>query len=321
VSFASPLVLLGLAALPLLALVYARGSRNRAAAAAAFAAPGLQPNVAPRRPGWRRHAPMLAFGLALLVLVLAAARPQATVAVPVEQATIMLVTDVSGSMLAEDVAPNRLEAARAAARDFVDGIPDDVNIGVLAFNQTPTLLQSPTTERAAVEAAIDRLESSGGTATGRALQAALRAVQAAAPEEGEPPPAAIVLLSDGASTRGPSPESVAEDAAQLGVPVHTVALGTDAGTITVPRPGGAPGTETREVPPDREAMQAVAETSGGQYFETADAAELAEVYDRLGSALSTEEEEREITAAFAGAGLLLLLGGTAMSLGWFGRLV
>jgi Ca-activated chloride channel homolog len=321
VSFGTPAALLGLLLLPLLALAYVRVQQRRALAADAFAAPGVRPSVAPRQPGWRRHAPMGAFALALLVLVVAAARPQTTVAVPVERATIVLATDVSGSMLATDVRPNRLEAARAAALEFVEGLPSDVEVGVLAFNQAPTFLQSPTRDRAAVRAALRQMRSSGGTATGRALQTALRAIQGTTGPDGRRPPAAIVLLSDGASTRGPRPEAVARQARRLEVPISTVALGTDQGTITVPRPGPAPGRETRQVPPDREAMREVADASGGESFATADADELARVYERLGSRLSTEEQEREVSAAFAGAGLLLLLGGAAMSLGWFGRLV
>lgn len=320
-SFAFAPALLGLLGLPALAVWYVALQRRRAAAADAFAAPGVRPSVAPRSPGWRRHAPMAVLALAVLALVLAAARPQTTVAVPVERATIMLATDVSGSMLAEDVRPTRLEAARTAALEFVEELPDDIEVGVIAFNQAPTILQSPTRDRQAVRAALRRMRSSGGTATGRALQSALRAIQGTEGPDGKRPPAAVVLLSDGTSTRGADPVDVARQAKQLEVPVSTVALGTDSGTITVPRPGGAPGTETRSVPPDREAMRGVAEASGGEFFATADAAELTRVYERLGRRLATEEQEREVSAAFAGAGLLLALGAAAMSLGWFGRLV
>jgi Ca-activated chloride channel homolog len=321
VSFGTPAALLGLLVLPALALAYVALQRRRAAVADAFAAPGVRPSAVPAAPGWRRHAPMAAFGLALLALVLAAARPQTTIAVPVERATIVLATDVSGSMLAQDVRPTRLEAARNAATEFVSQMPEDVDVGVIAFNQAPTVLQSPTRDRAAVREALRSMRPSGGTATGRALQSALRLIQQTEGPDGKRPPAAIVLLSDGASTRGADPETVARQARQLEVPVSTVALGTDEGTITVPRPGAAPGTETRRVPPDREAMEAVAEISGGESFATADAQELRRVYEDLGSKLATEEQEREVSAAFAGAGLLLLLGGAAMSLGWFGRLV
>ncbi|HEX8855665.1 MAG TPA: VWA domain-containing protein, partial [Thermoleophilaceae bacterium] len=142
-SFDSPLVLVALIVIPLAVVWYAAEQRRRRKAAAAFAAPVLQPNVAPTRPGWRRHAPMLAVLLALAVLIVAAAKPQRTVAVPVERAAIMLTTDVSGSMTAKDVQPNRLVAAKRAARSFLAKVPSGVNVGVLAFNDKPTLLQTP----------------------------------------------------------------------------------------------------------------------------------------------------------------------------------
>lgn len=320
-SFAFAPALLGLLGLPALALWYVGHQRRRAVAADAFASPAVRASVVPHQPGWRRHLPAAVLGLALLALVVAAARPQTTITVPIERATIMLATDVSGSMLSEDVRPTRLEAARTAALEFVAELPEDIEVGVIAFNQAPTLLQSPTRDRAAVRTALRQMRSSGGTATGRALEAALRAIEGTQGPDGRRPPAAVVLLSDGTSTRGADPADVARQAKQLEVPVSTVALGTDAGTITVPRPGGAPGTETRRVPPDRDAMRAVAEASGGEFFATADAAELTGVYERLGRRLSTEEQDKEVSAAFAGAGLLLVLGAAAMSLGWFGRLI
>ena len=318
-SFAAPLVLLALAALPLLAVWYAGEQRRRRAAAAAFAAPALQPSVAPRRPGWRRHAPMLAFALALAVLVLAAARPQRTVAVPVDSASIMLVTDVSGSMTATDVAPSRLAAAKEAGRQFLAKVPRRVNVGLMAFNGTPQILQSPTREREAVASAIERLQPSGGTATGEAIAVATTAVRGAPGPDGRRPPAAMVLLSDGASTRGRDPVAAAQAARKLHIPVYTVALGTDSGTITVPRRGG--GTVTRPVPPDPQSLAQVARASGGEAFTARTAAGLKHVYEKLGSQLSHKKQQRQITSAVAGGGLALLLVGAAMSLGWFGRLV
>jgi Ca-activated chloride channel family protein len=165
-SFAAPAVLLGLLALPLAAAWYAAEQRRRRTAATAFATPALQPSVAPRAPGWRRHAPALAFLLALAILVMAAARPQRTVAVPVERATIVLATDVSGSMTATDVQPSRLVAAQNAARRLVSEVPKRVNVGIVAFNSTPHVLQAPTQDRQAIEAAIKRMAPSGGTAAG-----------------------------------------------------------------------------------------------------------------------------------------------------------
>jgi Ca-activated chloride channel homolog len=319
VSFAAPLVLLGLALLPLLALAYALHARTRTRAAAAFSAPHLAPSVAPVRPGWRRHVPMLAFAFALALILVAAARPQTTVAVPVEHASILLMTDVSGSMQAQDVKPSRLVAARRAATTFVDSVPKQVNAGVMAFNQTPTILQSPTTDRIAVKSALQRLQSSGGTATGNAVRAAVRILTATPGADGKPPPAAIVLLSDGKSTSGVAPLTAAQEAGRRHIPIYTVALGTATGTITVPRKGG--GTETRQVPPDPATLRQMAAASGGQAYQAADAQRLSQVYERLGSQLGRKNEPRQISSLFAAAALALLLAGAALTLRWFGRLI
>lgn len=318
-SFAEPLVLLGLLALPPAAAWYVLQQRARRAAAGAFAAPRLQPSVAPRRPRWRRHLPMLAFALALALLVLAAAKPQRTVAVPVERAAIVLATDVSGSMLATDVQPNRLVAAKRAARAFVDEVPRGVNVGVLAFNDEATVLQSPTRDRADVGAAIDRLAVSGGTATGDAILSALTAIRNLPREGGRRPPAAIVLISDGTSTHGSDPIDAAHEALRLRVPIYTVALGTEQGTIHVPGRGGT--TRVEQVPPDPEALAAIARIAGGETFTAETTGGLSAVYERLGSQLGRRDEPREVTTAFAAGGLVLLLAGSALSLRWFGRLI
>jgi Ca-activated chloride channel homolog len=319
VSFAAPLVLLGLALLPALAIVYGQHQRMRARAAAAFSAPHLAASVAPTRPGWRRHVPMLAFALALALILVAAARPQTTVAVPVEHASILLMTDVSGSMEAQDVQPSRLVAVRRAATTFTDTVPKQVNIGVMAFNQTPTILQSPTTDRVAVKGALQRLKSSGGTATGDAVRAAVRILSAAPGATGKAPPSAIVLLSDGKSTSGVAPLTAAQEAGRRHIPIYTVALGTATGTITVPRTGG--GTETRQVPPDPATLRQMAAASGGQAYQAADEQRLSQVYERLGSQLGRKNEPRQISSLFAAAALALLLAGAALTLRWFGRLI
>jgi Ca-activated chloride channel family protein len=320
VSFAAPLVLLGLVALPLLAFAYTRHGRARIRAASAFAAPHLAASVTPWRPGWRRHAPMLVFGLALAALLVAAARPQKTVAVPVEHASIMLVTDVSGSMESQDVAPNRLVAARRAALRFVEGVPKRVNIGVMAFNTAATVLQSPTSNRIDVKTALQRLRSSGGTATGDALRAAVRILTTPTGTGGKHAPGAIVLLSDGKSTHGVPPVTAAQEAGKQHIPIYSVALGTASGTITVPRPGGN-GTETRPVPPDPTTLRQVSAASGGQSFEAAGAGRLSEVYQRLGSQLGRRNEQHQIGSLFAAAALALLLAGVTLSVRFFGRVI
>lgn len=317
-SFAAPLVLLALAALPLLAVWYLLAQRNRRAAGAAFAAPRMQPAVAPRRPGWRRHVPMLVFLLALAALIVAAAKPERTVAVPVERASIVLLTDVSGSMLATDVQPNRIIAAKRAARRFVDKVPEGVNVGVIAYNTTATVLQSPTRDRADVETAIDRLSVSGTTATGDAIATATTLLRNQPGVNGRRPPSAIVLISDGVSVRGTDPIDAAGVAARLRIPIYTVAFGTDSGTITVPdaRTGEQ---RVQRVPPDPASLAQIAEVTGAETFTAASADGLNAVYERLGSQLGTRDEKRQVTAAFAAGGLLLLLAGAGLSLRWFGR--
>jgi Ca-activated chloride channel homolog len=319
VSFGAPLVLLALLGLPLLAGLYLAEQRSRRASAAAFASPAVQASVAPRRPGWRRHLPMLAILLAITLLIFAVAKPQRTVAVPVEHASIMLATDVSGSMTATDVRPSRLAAAKQAARRFVQQVPKQVNVGVMAFNDIARVLQSPTTNRQAVIAAINGMSSSGGTATGNAIATATSVLQRAPGVKGKRPPAAIVLLSDGSSTRGRDPVAAAQAARKLHIPVYTVALGTPAGTITVPRRGG--GTVLQHVPPDPAALQQIARGSGGATFTAQTASGLKQVYEKLGSQLGHRKEKRQITNAFAGGAAVLLLAGLGMSLGWFGRLI
>jgi Ca-activated chloride channel family protein len=318
VSFQSPPVLLALLALPLLVVLYWRGQLRRRAAAAAFAAPALQPSVAPQPPRWRRHAPMLAFLLAIAILVVAAARPQRTVAVPAENASVMLASDVSGSMSATDVRPTRLAAAKQAARRFVDGIPARINVGLLAFSTRPRVLQSPTRDHAAVDAAIGSLTPGGGTATGDAIVAAVRTLHGPA-GSGRRPPAAIVLLSDGKATSGADPLAAARAARAQRIPVYTVALGTPQGTIRVPRKGG--GWRTQAVPPDPSSLARIASESGGQSFTASTATGLRHVYAKLGSQLSHRKVRRQLTSSFAGGGLALLLVGVVMSLRWFGRLI
>ena len=226
---------------------------------------------------------MLAFLLALAILILAAARPQKTVAVPVERASIMLVTDVSGSMQATDVRPTRLVAARIAAKRFVANVPKRSTSASWRFSSKPTVLQSPTRDRVAINAALDQLAPRGGTATGEAIQAATNILRRQPGVNGKRPPAAIVLLSDGASTGKIDPVAAAQAARKLHIPIYTVALGTAQGTITVPRPGDAGGTETRQVPPDPQSLAEIAQASGGKTYTAADASKLSDVYKSLGS--------------------------------------
>lgn len=317
-SFLHPAVLIALAAIPLLIWWYAGQQRRRTRAASAFAAPALRPSVAPRRPRWRRHVPMLAFALAITVLIVAAARPERTVAVPISTATIMLANDTSGSMAARDVAPSRLAAAGRAANQFLSGVPDSVRVGLIEFNSKVAVLQAPTTDHSQVRSALAQLRVTGGTAIGDAIRTALRSVGSVPKVGGKRPPAAIVLLSDGASDVGSDPLTAAQEAAAAHVPVYTVVLGTATGTVAEKR-----GTRTIDVPvpPDPQQLAQIARLSHGQSFTATDAKGLDTVYQRLGAELGHKKVKHEITAGFAGGGLVLLLLGSAASLTWFGRLV
>jgi Ca-activated chloride channel homolog len=216
-------------------------------------------------------------------------------------------------MDATDVAPSRFAAAQEAARTFVGELPDQIRLGLVSFDQAANLLASPSRDHAQVRGAIDGLRTGPGTATGDALQEAVDAIRRDAAGQPERPPAAIVLLSDGKTTSGGNPLEAAEQARRAGIPIYAVALGTDEGTISL-------GLETVPVPPDRETLRQIARISGGRYFDTADADELSGIYESLGSRLGSETERREVTAAFAGGGLVLLLLGGALSLRWSGRL-
>jgi Ca-activated chloride channel family protein len=313
VSFERPLLLLGLVAIPLAVWWYVRNHRSRDA----FASPALVPSVAPRRPGWRRHWPMALYALGLSALILAVAKPQRAVSVPVDRAAVLLVTDRSGSMQAEDVRPSRLVAARSAAEEFLSAVPDRVRVGLVAFNHGAEVAQLPTADHDLVRDAVAAVRPAGGTATGDALTAALRVLRPD-PNARRPPPAAIVLLSDGKSVKGRDPVEAAREARTLKVPIYTVALGTEEGTIRVTRPDGSERVE--RVPPDPETLERIASASGGRTFAVEDADRLEEVYERLGSQVATKREKREVTTAFAGGALLLVLAGGGLSLAWFGRL-
>jgi Ca-activated chloride channel homolog len=300
VSFASPAFLVGLALIPVLLGLYVRAERRPQT----FAPAQLLPSVIRDRPGWRRHAAVTGYGVALAALLVALAKPQATVAVPTEQARVMIVTDRSGSMLAEDVAPNRLAAAKKAAGTFLDAVPDEVRVGAVAFNQRAEVLQSPTRDHDAVREALQSVKAAGTTATGDAIEAALQSLRGDAP-------AAIVLLSDGKSVRGSDPLAAAQDARERKIPIYTVALGTAKGTIN----GG------QRVPPDPETLAEIAERTGGRAFTAGNVDALDQVYERLGSQVATEKRKLEVTNLFAGGALALMALSALSSIRWLGRLL
>jgi Ca-activated chloride channel family protein len=318
-SFAQPVFLVGLALVPLAIAAYLHHERVRRTAVLAFASPKLMPALTPSTPGWRRHVPPAVFGVALIVLLIALAKPQTTVAVPIERASIMLTTDYSGSMQATDVAPTRLAAARAAAERFLDEVPGSVRVGLVSFNQAARLVASPSTNRDEIRTAIAALRPSGGTATGEALAVSLTALESETDDAGVRVPSAIVLLSDGKSVRGRKPTELAQRARELKIPIYTVALGTPTGTITVRKPDGT--SEVRPVPPDVLEMEQVARISRGRAFTADNLEELGAVYENLGSRIGYRKEQRELTAAFSGGAIVFLAAGALLSLHWFRRLV
>jgi Ca-activated chloride channel homolog len=303
VSFASPAFLAALALVPLVLLAHTLSRRRARRYAVRYPAVATLAPLLPRVSSWRRLLPLTLFLASLAMLALALARPHATVAVPKEQASIVLVTDVSRSMLAEDVDPSRLEAARAAAQRFLEELPDEARVGAVAFSTDPHTVEPPTDDRDEIEELVDSLSADGGTAAGDALAAAVGLVDGPAEDR---PPSAIVLLSDGETTTGRNPLPVARQAGRMGIPIHTVALGTRTATITTPDGTLIP------VPPDPEAMRQIAELSGGRAFQVDDADELSGLYEELGSRVATEEELREITGAVAGGGIVLLLAAAAL---------
>lgn len=317
-SFAAPLVLLGLLILPVLAGWYLAEQRRRTRAAGAFTSAALIPSVAPRRPGARRHVPLALLALALALLIGAAARPQVHVRAPIKGATVMLVNDVSASMTARDVSPSRLAAAQKAATTFTRKVPASIAIGAIAFARRPTLLASPSSNHAVAASAIARLRSGGGgTAIGEAIDTALTAIDSAPKVAGKRPPGAIVLLSDGSSNVGISPLAAAAEARRQKVRIDTIAIGTAAGTIT--------GELNRKlttipVPVSPGQLRAIAEDSGGTFYSAPDQASAGAIYAHLAQTLGRHTVERGLIGEVAAAGLVLVLIGGGLSLRWFGAL-
>jgi Ca-activated chloride channel family protein len=322
-TFAWPIALWGLAVVALVALVYLVMQRRRPRYVARFTNVDLLANIVSRSPRWRRHVPPALTLLALSALVVGLARPEVAVAVPREEATVILAMDSSGSMTATDVAPDRMAAARAAASSFVEGLPEDFQVGVVSFSDQADVIVPPTADRDEAVTALERLEADNGTALGDAI---VRSVELGVSnlDEGEVPsegenPVIVLVLSDGANTTGDfEPIEAAQEAVDAKVPVYTVALGTEEGTIE--GPDGYGGTRTIAVPPDPETLTQVAEMTGGRFFEAADEEALRSVYDEIGSQVGVEQEQRELTVVFTAAGAVLLLLGAALSTLWFSRL-
>jgi Ca-activated chloride channel homolog len=318
-SFASPFVLWGLLLIPLGLLAYWFVQRRRIKYAARFTNLDLLANVVDASPGRRRHIPAVLALAALAALIVAMARPQAVVAVPRDDATVVLTMDGSASMNATDVPPTRLEAAKSAASSFLDDLPERFRVGLVSFSNATRVLEEPTDDRDAVRTSLDEIQGEVGTAIGDAIRDSI----SLAPREengqrSDKKLFAVLLLSDGKNTAGVDPLDVLDEAKEAGVPIYTIALGTDAGTVEIPDEFG--GTQTVPVPPDPETLRRIAQETGGRFFEAPTEADLQAVYEEIGSQVSYEDEERELTAAFAGAGAVFLLIGASLSALWFGRI-
>ncbi|MDP4507223.1 VWA domain-containing protein [Nonomuraea turcica] len=308
----APIWLLLLIPVALLAVTYVIVQLRRSAYAVRFTNLDLLDKVAPRGPGWRRHLPAAALLLMFALLVVGFARPQAEVTVPRERATIMVAFDVSASMGATDVSPNRFEAAKQAARQFVRGLPERFNLGLVSFSSNASIAVPPTTDRQAVLMAIDRLSMDSGTAIGEAVYSSLEAIASLDSQE-EAPPAHIVLLSDGSNTTGRTVTDAAAEAANRGVPVTTIAYGTPDGTINLS------GREV-PVPVDGPALRGMAEAAGGGFYEAASGDELQAVYDDIGTSVGFRTERQEVWQWFVAAGLIFALIAAVTSMLWFSRL-
>lgn len=319
-SFDWPVALLGLLVVPLLVLAYVLRERRRARFASRFTNPALLPNLVGSSPGRRRHLPLAIMLAALTVMVVGVARPHANVNVKREEATVVLAVDVSTSMTSKDVEPTRLVAARIAARAFVRKVPAKYRVGLVSFARRAVPLVPPTHDRAAFEAGLMALRPGDGTALGDAVRMSAELARGRVPRGQPAPPAAVLLISDGTRTAGRiSPSAAARRARALRTPVYTIVLGTPDGVIERTLTGGF--RELTRVPPDPRALQAIADTTGGELFEAPDDERLKQVYEELGSRLGTRKQRRELTDFFsAGAGVLLLVGGTLSTL-WFRRII
>jgi Ca-activated chloride channel family protein len=333
VSAEWPGLLWTLVLVPVALAAYLFAQRRRSRYTVRFTNLDLLANVVSAKPGWRRHIPPAFYLLALAALLISLARPQALALVPKEQATIVLVMDVSGSMNATDVRPTRLVSSQRAATTFVQQLPEKFRVGIVSFASTAQTLTRPTTDRAAAYEAIASLHAEGATAMGDGIERALdvkrtpgsssNGAAPAAPDPsdqlaGREPPVVVLLLSDGANTQGRTqPMEAATDAKELGVPVFTIALGTDQGMVDVPDETGT--IRRIPVPPDELTLQRIAETTGARFFAAPTSRELKDVYRELGSKIGFIKEKQEVTVLFSATALLFLVAGATMSLGWFSR--
>jgi len=311
-SFAAPGWLFALALVPLALLAYELSRARATRYAVRFTALSTLRQAAGAGSRWLGRVPPALLMMAVAALALALAGPHVTTRTPIGRASIMLVTDHSGSMQATDVQPTRLAAAKRAAHTFIAQLPAQVRVGVVTFSDQPDSAQAPTSDRRRVLGIIDAQEAVGATDTGDALALALALLRADGPRT----PSAIVLLSDGATTTGPDPVEVAARAGAQRIPVYTVALGNADATIPDPEGPGPP----VPVPPDPELLARIAQASHGQAFTAGDEGRLTSIYKQLGTRLGSRPRSHEVTVVFVVAGVVLLIGASVASLGLGGRL-
>jgi Ca-activated chloride channel homolog len=349
-SFQWPSLLWLLLLAPVLVIVYLLAQRRRQKYAVRYASLLVVKDALGRGPGWRRHIPALLFLLGMIVMTVALARPQATVTLPSNRGTVILAIDISGSMRARDISPSRIEAAKEAAREFISKQPRNVRIGIVAFSATAALVQPPTTVKDDMLAAIDRLRLQRGTAIGSGILISLDAIfedarnnqsssanqssagssQTTSPDQPlassqdqtapDPVPpgsyssAVVVLLTDGQSNTGPDPLDAASQAANRGVRVFTVGIGSTRGDIV-----GVEGRSFR-VGLDEDGLKKIAQITAAQYFKAENERDLVGIYRTLSSRLMVERDQTEITALVAAAAMVVLLMAGMLSLLWFNRL-
>jgi Ca-activated chloride channel homolog len=328
-TFGAPWALVLLLAVPAAVSAYVKSRRRRAQRATALAEQGLVATSPHSKMRTRRHVPFGLFLAALTFLIVGMAEPMTTVKTPRREGTVILALDVSNSMKADDIKPTRMDAAKEAARAFVDRQPSEVRVGVVAFGDGAVVVQTPTNAHADVIRAIDRLTSEGGTSLGQALVTALGAIagkpvtidlEALASDSAEVDigyfgSASVVLFSDGEETSEPDPVAVAEVASVAGVRVHTIGVGTPEGAV-VQVDGFSVATAL-----DSELLEEVASVTDGSYYEADDAAGLAEISETIDLRFKLVSQHTEVSGLFAGAGALLLLVGALLSILWFGRVI